>query len=66
MGMEAWYFTFGVSYYHKNDIIKIFGSSETTRIRMKELFGDHWAFQYPEREALKLIEKYYYNVIEVE
>lgn len=52
---RVWWFTFGYDHVHpltgeslRDCYVEVTGDSEETRIRMMEVFGNKWAFQYPE------------------
>jgi hypothetical protein len=47
---KYYYFTFGVGSPLKGRYIKLFGTHETTRSLMFEIFGDKWTFQYDSLE----------------
>lgn len=43
-----WIFTFGANHQFPGKYVKIFGTYESARDEMFKMFGDRWAFQYPE------------------
>ncbi len=48
---QDWIFTFGLSHGYANCYIRIHGTIESSRTRMNDLFGSHWAFQYPSEDS---------------
>lgn len=45
-----WYFTFGLDHPFANYVQPINGSSEEARLRMFQVYGRNWGFQYTEAE----------------
>lgn len=51
---KKWYiFTFGVGQEHEGHYIKIYGTYDSAREKMFEMYGDKWAFQYDEERWQK-------------
>lgn len=48
MERRNWIFTFGSNHQFAGKYVKIFGTYESAREEMFRVFGDKWAFQYPE------------------
>ena len=48
---QYYYFTFGVGSPLRKKYIKLYGTRESTRNLMCEVFGYKWAFQYNSLEA---------------
>lgn len=43
-----WVFTFGSNHKYPGRYIKLYGTYDSTRDEMFEMFGSDWAFQYAE------------------
>ena len=58
MENKQWYiFTFGSGQLHQGHYVRLFGTYETARRKMIDLFGLKWAFQYSEDEWEDLKER---------
>lgn len=60
-----WYFTFGCGQKNAGKYVVLYGTCQSTRDKMFELFGDKWAFQYKTAEAAG-VEKWKYVRLHVE
>ena len=47
---KGWIFTFGFSQKYPNSYMIIYGTEDSARNKMFEMFGREWAFQYETKE----------------